>query len=141
MNKKVICPWCGSEMTFVKAKMNYRCWYDCKKCLSKSPVFDSEEELEFYASKYYEYNLQYEQDTRLLTLDEALSVCDYIYFEEKGNKYMSDFYLRDLGDDFVGIEYSGLTTVFYHKKEYGSTWRCWTAKPTDEERQAAKWKP
>ena len=28
---------------------------------------------------------------------------------------------------------------WYLSKDYGETWRCWTARPTDEQREAAKW--
>ena len=27
----------------------------------------------------------------------------------------------------------------YNTKEYGKTWRCWTSRPTDEQREAVKW--
>ena len=27
----------------------------------------------------------------------------------------------------------------FDNKYYGKTWRCWTARPTDEQREAAKW--
>jgi len=36
-------------------------------------------------------------------------------------------------------------TVFFYPmlvrpiKAYGKTWRCWTARPTDEQRKAVKW--
>ena len=29
--------------------------------------------------------------------------------------------------------------VGYNPLDYGSTWRCWSRKPTDEERSAAEW--
>lgn len=29
--------------------------------------------------------------------------------------------------------------VWYKLDDYGKTWRCWTARPTDEQREAAKW--
>ena len=28
---------------------------------------------------------------------------------------------------------------YFVETEYGKTWRCWSRKPTDEERKAAKW--
>lgn len=28
---------------------------------------------------------------------------------------------------------------WYRLEDYGKTWRCWTAEPTDEQREAAKW--
>lgn len=28
---------------------------------------------------------------------------------------------------------------FYNINEYGKTWRCWTTRPTDEQRKEAKW--
>jgi hypothetical protein len=29
--------------------------------------------------------------------------------------------------------------VWYRLGDYGKTWRCWTARPTDEQRKAVKW--
>lgn len=29
--------------------------------------------------------------------------------------------------------------VWYKLDDYGKTWRCWTARPTDEQRKAARW--
>lgn len=29
--------------------------------------------------------------------------------------------------------------VWYRLDDYGRTWRCWTAEPTDEQRKAVKW--
>ena len=29
--------------------------------------------------------------------------------------------------------------VWYRLDDYGKTWRCWTARPTDEQRKAAAW--
>lgn len=29
--------------------------------------------------------------------------------------------------------------VFNTEEDYGKTWRCWTARPTNEQRQAVKW--
>ena len=29
--------------------------------------------------------------------------------------------------------------LYWNNTNYGRTWRCWTAKPTDEQRKAVKW--
>jgi hypothetical protein len=31
--------------------------------------------------------------------------------------------------------------VWYKAEDYGKTWRCWTARPTDEQREATPWNP
>ena len=30
-------------------------------------------------------------------------------------------------------------TFSWETEDYGKTWRCWTARPTDEQREAVKW--
>lgn len=63
-----------------------------------------------------------------------------------------DVYLEDRGSDLVyplmllGAENSNKSqAVFFHPmtvkplSAYGKTWRCWTSRPTDEQRKAVKW--
>jgi len=41
---------------------------------------------------------------------------------------------------FYGIEHTTSGERDYMNNNYNRTWRCWTARPTDEQRKAAKWK-
>lgn len=43
------------------------------------------------------------------------------------------------GDGYMCVVSAWCASGFYNRKEYGKTWRCWTARPTDEQRKAVKW--
>lgn len=40
----------------------------------------------------------------------------------------------------LGMSEPSGRTVWYRLDDYGRTWRCWTDEPTDEQREAVKWK-
>lgn len=70
------------------------------------------------------------QEARLLTLIEASGTQD-------GEPIFAE--LRD--DDFPGvwiIAYPGEWNSM-HRAQYNKTWRCWTSRPTDEQREATPW--
>ena len=87
------------------------------------------------------------QEARVMTLDEAKN-SEVLYFEDftdpsdgvepiirpavnvevkNGGILMLDSVMWD--DGFT----------FSTDKEYGKTWRCWTSRPTDEQREKVKW--
>ena len=81
-----------------------------------------------------------EQEPRVLTLDEVLSQeWDYVYIETEHRPYSKEI------EAYCGTHTIYCSTTVVHKRqtsgdsEYGKTWRCWTAKPTDEQRKAVKW--
>ena len=39
----------------------------------------------------------------------------------------------------LGMSEPSGRVVWYRLDDYGKTWRCWTARPTDEQREAVKW--
>lgn len=41
--------------------------------------------------------------------------------------------------DCLGMAEPSGRMVWYELGDYGKTWRCWSAKPTEEERKAVKW--
>lgn len=43
------------------------------------------------------------------------------------------------GDGYMCVVSAWCASGFYNRKEYGKTWRCWTSRPTDEQREAAPW--
>ena len=43
------------------------------------------------------------------------------------------------GDGYMCVVSAWCASGFYNRKEYGKTWRCWTARPTDEQREATPW--
>lgn len=83
---------------------------------------------------------EYEKPLVPLTLPEAAGTNEVVWLEQKnGRVFVCDLVYSCLGSLLevytIGNDDYGL------KKEddYGITWRCWSRKPTDEERKAAKW--
>lgn len=60
------------------------------------------------------------QEPRVLTLDEAKKA-DVCWYEKKG------------------LEPVLQVTIVFRTFGYGKTWRCWSSKPTEEQREAVKW--
>ena len=158
MIDKVLCPWCGAEMT-IKARWHYdyaererKVWNACAECYNddcgvNGPyVIEYPTEEEAIAEALNRALRRYEPPIRPLTLWEARNA-DYCYFESntKGTSTQvvllgmdkavgRDIYveLLEFGEDVEYCEYANL-------EGYGKTWRCWPRKPTDEEREACEW--
>lgn len=82
-----------------------------------------------------------EQEARVMTLDEVKAFdWDYCYLEEErlpGKEY------RIVCGDYAltCITWSCIASmrIQHGDARYGKKWRCWSAKPTDEQRQEVKW--
>jgi len=84
-----------------------------------------------------------EQEPRLLTLEEAcvLDVC-WLEWRRHGRKPVACRII--MRKDYAGDPMPVVHRFFeeptgYSKKNYGKDWRCWSAKPTNEQRREAKW--
>lgn len=82
-----------------------------------------------------------EQEPRLLTLEEVKKFdWEYCYLEEErlpGKEYRTvcgDYALTCITWPCVAS-----MRIQHGDNNYGKKWRCWTAKPTDEQRKAVKW--
>lgn len=89
-----------------------------------------------------------EQEPRVMTLEEVkamkrLTICAV----EQRSKVIKNTFNAEYGgivtlgnENFIDFGLYG-DTKRYRRTEagYGITWRCWTARPTDEQREAAKW--
>lgn len=81
------------------------------------------------------------QEPRVLTLEEVKAFdWDYCYLEEErlpGKEY------RAVCGDYAltCITWPCVTSmrIQHGDENYGREWRCWSAKPTDEQRKAEKW--
>ena len=85
------------------------------------------------------------QEPRVLTLEETEACEDSVWLEKnipeweepipvlvnETNKYLDTFTSRS------GWRFQGEKSRGYG--EYGKTWRCWSARPTDEQREAVPW--
>ncbi len=77
------------------------------------------------------------QEPRVMTKEEIIGWDGYIWFEYRGMRAMEALLidhgmLREPGE--VDFPTKDLAWENYQK-----TWRCWTARPTDEQREAVKW--
>ena len=82
-----------------------------------------------------------DQEARVMTLDEVKAFdWDYCYLEEErlpGKEYRSvcgDYALTCITWPCIAS-----MRIQHGDDSYGTKWRCWSAKPTDEQRQAVKW--
>lgn len=82
-----------------------------------------------------------EQKAQLMTLDEVKAFdWDYCYLEEE--RLPGKGYRIICGDyTLTCITWAGVTSmrIQHGDGNYGKKWRCWSAKPTDEQRKVAKW--
>ena len=82
-----------------------------------------------------------EQEARVMTLDEVKTFdWDYCYLEEErlpGKEYRSVCGKYAL----TCITWPCIASmrIQHGDESYGRRWRCWSAKPTDEQRKAVKW--
>lgn len=77
------------------------------------------------------------QTARVMTLEEIKNANGYIWKEYKGMHAMSAV-LIEYGMERVPFD-RDYPTNEYNWPFYGKEWRCWTQRPTDEQRKAVKW--
>ena len=82
------------------------------------------------------------QEPRVLTMEEVRDEAEYMYLE-KYSKTGSDLYECAIPGDWdrYGIELlmSEYDAARLRWSDYGKTWRCWSSRPTDEQRKAIPW--
>ena len=84
------------------------------------------------------------QEPRVMTLEEVLAL-PYdtpIYIENCNGLYggwdiFSGTTMDDNNDVVTGASWA--TAEYWSQDEYGDTWRCWTARPDRETREATPW--
>lgn len=119
---KVFCPYCGSEMELEHLGSDdcEAFLYACHKCGASSPMKSSNDEaLQAALARPLQKPLTLEEAKKELAL----------WIEYPPNIYYHRACLYP-------VLYSA---DFRAESTYGIGWRCWATKPTDEEREAAKW--
>ena len=86
---------------------------------------------------------------RVMTLEEVQTLKDMsdVWLDEFCSIVVAATVARAMIDDtspdittyFYGIERADYNSGDYLNIDYGKEWRCWTSRPTDEQRQAVKW--
>ena len=77
-------------------------------------------------------------EPRLMTLDEAekAGIC---WLESRSGIIEACRVAVNLNRKKVTIGRISLSPIHVPLENYGRTWRCWTSRPTDEQRKAVKW--
>lgn len=126
MDKKVLCPYCGSEMKLDRHDDGYvfgSAYYVCVECGSTSPTANTD------AAALSAAQARYLPPNRPLTLDEVKALDadedgDAPCWMEDREFSLSAEYLSTNPDDLV---------------DYGRDFRVWLRKPTQAEMDAAGW--
>ena len=74
---------------------------------------------------------------RVMTLEEALSADECWIEGRSGACGYGDALLTDDAERVEFFRPHTISTLDFYA--YGKDWRCWTARPTDEQRKAVKW--
>lgn len=81
------------------------------------------------------------QEPRVMTLEEVNALdWDYCYLEQE--RLPGKEYRGMLGKYIMTcVTWPSITAakISFGSDGYGKTWRCWTARPTDAQREAVKW--
>jgi len=123
------------------------------ECLDECPYHDDcwETDCELgYILKKDALKLLKEQEPRVLTLEEVIKhyslppvVLDDLEWQEDYLQDIKPLYFDFPTKDSFAVHWRGYQQVRQYledwKASYGQTWRCWTAKPTNEQREALKW--
>lgn len=90
-------------------------------------------------------SLLYAQEPRVLEIDEIYAYDKPVVLEQpyESEECQDSYRFVNLIQPLVGKPIVVLTNPewesAHYSEEYGKTWRCWTAKPTDEQRKATLW--
>ena len=80
------------------------------------------------------------QEPRVMTLEEAQGE-DEVWFEFRPSNVgrYADCYMHDTGDR-TRVYFTGKSVMsLFENADYGRQWRCWTSRPTEEQRKAIPW--
>lgn len=83
-------------------------------------------------------------EPRVMTLEEVLSFDSAIYMDEAQNTVcLKMLYCYEVGRGTYDHGYTFVDSdgdrIYYPAKDFNKTWRCWTSRPTNEQRKAVKW--
>ena len=108
-------------------------------------------EHELYADYVFDaLKMLKDQEPRVLTIEEVLACKprkEWLWFEENAYGYIEESVMicakiYSFGDSWIAVDVPSQThdeTIEFDNENYGKTWRCWSAKPTDEQREAVPW--
>lgn len=85
------------------------------------------------------------QEPRVMPADEIVLSAEpskWLWVERKGDYCAEAFKAGKTISGLIAFDSETPGAFLYCERpdEYGKTWRCWTARPTDEQRKEAEWK-
>ena len=79
-----------------------------------------------------------QEPTRIMTSGEAFN-CELCWFEHRELPY-SGYAQSELKEGSVVVRIQMFREYYYgHIEQYGSYWRCWSRKPTEDQRRETPW--
>ena len=156
MEERVFCPWCGKSMFYCINREERIEFFLCGVCNAQSPTVKGNGA---GTKKYYAWDGR-ETTAREEALKRYVPTLHPLTFEEATE---DDYYLERKGDEDIDVALNQFATftlegspriedydfiVFtthdedglkLRRADYGKTWRCWSRRPTPEERAAIPW--
>ena len=108
-------------------------------------------EHELYADYVFDaLKMLKDQEPLVLTIEEVLACKprkEWLWFEEDAYGYFEESamicaQIYSFGDSWIAVDVPSQThdeTIEFDNENYGKIWRCWSARPTDEQREAIPW--
>ena len=121
-----------------------KCPYDDGKslCNGSRCMTDARKDFLAYIQQLESKLAEYEKPLVPMTLDSIATNMRFLlpcWIETKANMW-PDVLDRDSVGNYGKIDTRKRVAVRYlMDADYGKTWRCWSRRPTDKERKAAKW--
>lgn len=119
------------------------CCMSEKMCRNKCPYKGQCDDGGYYYSRAIEDALELlkAQEPRVLMMSEVRDCCpDCVYIETNTGwleRTIMDYWQSD--SRFCVLVYGKLDNITKPWKEYGKTWRVWSARPSEEQREAVRW--
>lgn len=82
------------------------------------------------------------QEPRVMTLEEAKGFRDKpVWLEENTpqGSYGAWGVMKGFHDKYNAVNIGGVRFTYWPRARYNIDWRCWTARPTEEQRKAVAW--
>ena len=78
------------------------------------------------------------QEPRVMTLEEVQLCENAMWIELLSGRGFYAFVLDRMKNGILEIS-TRAAYLRYYSKDYDATWRCWTSRPTDKQREAIPW--
>lgn len=110
--------------------------YGCPYCGEEFSVCNIQDMLDDALS------LLKEQEPRVMTLDETIASCENpVWLEENTlqGSYGAWGVVKGVREKYNAVNIGGVRFGYWPRAKYNISWRCWSARPTEEQRKAVKW--